>query len=146
MREVTLETTVGSGDLEVTYAVVGQNWDTPEEYYEALRGVKPDITQEQCEKALMDVVNSQQNQGLMQTKKAPVRDALKETGDPESDKVEEAIAAHKEWAPTYVISGGSRGRIAGVTKTKAGEVGKALLEADPDQLKELAESLGINLG
>lgn len=145
MREVTLETTVGSGDLEVTYTVTGQNWDTPEEYYESLRGVKPDLTDEQCEKALMDVVNSQQNQGLMQTKKAPVRDALKETGDVDSPEVAAAIADHQEWAPSYVISGGSRGRIAGVTKTAAGEVGKALLEADPEQLKALAESLGISL-
>lgn len=145
MKEVELTTTVGADGHEVEFSVTTVNWDDPEEYYASLREIKPEITDEECIRSLMDVVNSQQNQGAMQTKKSPIRDAIREEGGVDGPKVAEAIKDAQDWAPTYVVSGGARGRIAGVTKTKAGEVGKALLEADPEQLKALAAQMGINL-
>lgn len=139
MELITQNTSIGSGDDKFTYPVSFLKFGSPAEYGEALLEKNPDAD---VDKAIIEIINASQEQGAKQTKKGEVREALK-SGDEE--KIEEAVKAHQEWSQTYVISGATRGRIAGVTKTAAGEVGKKLLEANPDQLKELAEQLGIEL-
>jgi hypothetical protein len=139
MELVTNSTSIGSGEDKFTYDVKFLKFANQEEYAAALLEKNPDAD---VDKAITEILNAAQEQGAKQTKKGDVREALK-SGDEE--KVAEAVKAHQEWAETYVISGATRGRIAGVTKTAAGDVGKALLEADPDQLKALADQLGIEL-
>lgn len=139
MELITQNTSIGSGDDKFTYPVSFLKFANAAEYGEALLEKNPDAD---VDKAITEIINASQEQGAKQTKKGEVREALK-TGDEE--KIDEAVKGHQEWSQTYVISGATRGRIAGVTKTAAGDVGKALLEADPEQLKELAAQLGIEL-
>jgi len=139
MELITQSTSIGSGDDKFTYPVKFRKFADEEEYGAALLEKNPDAD---VSKAVTEIINAAQEQGAKQTKKGDVREALK-SGD--EKKVAEAVKNHQEWSETYVISGATRGRIAGVTKTAAGDVGKALLEADPEQLKALAEQLGVSL-
>ena len=140
MELITNNTSIGSGEDKFTYEVEFLKFANPQEYAAALLEINPDAD---VDSAITEIINAAQEQGAKQTKKGDVREALK-TGD--EAKVAEAVGAHQTWSKTYVISGATRGRIAGVTKTAAGDVGKALLEADPDQLKALADQLGIDIG
>lgn len=139
MELVKQSTSIGSGDDKFTYDVEFLRFGTTDEYKQALLEENPEADADQ---AVVDIINAAQEQGAKQTKKGDVRDALK-SGDEKA--VAKAVKAHQDWAKTYVISGATRGRIAGVTKTAAGKVGKKLLEADPEQLKALADQLGIEL-
>lgn len=139
MEFITTDTSIGSGDDKFTYTLKFRRFADQKEYGAALLEKNPNAD---VDKAITEIINAAQEQGAKQTKKGEVREALK-TGD--EKKIKEAVQSHVKWAADYVISGATRGRIAGVTKTAAGEVGKKLLEADPDQLKALAEQLGIEL-
>jgi hypothetical protein len=139
MQNITVSTSTGQGDAKVNYDITFAKYDSLEEYLNAVR----ESGREDAEQAALDVINSQQEQGAKQGGKGVVRDAVA-AGDAKA--IKEAIKKHQEWAPTYVVqAAGARGRIAGVTRTAAGEVGKKLLEADPDALKKLADELGISL-
>ena len=139
MELITQSTSIGSGDDKFTYNVKFLKFATVEEFKAQLLEKNPDAD---ADKAIVEIINAAQEQGAKQTKKGDVREALA-SGD--EKKIAEAVKAHQKWAEGYVISGATRGRIAGVTRTAAGEVGKKLLEADPDQLKALADQLGIEL-
>ena len=139
MQETTVTTSTGKGDAKVEYDLTFVKYDSLEEYLNAVR----ESGREDAEQAALDVINSQQEQGAKQGGKQGVREAA---SDGDAKKLKEAIKKHQEWAPTYVVqAAGARGRIAGVTRTAAGEVGKKLLEADPVALKKLADELGIEL-
>jgi len=59
-------------------------------------------------------------------------------------EVDKEVAAHQARAPKYVM-GAPRGSIGGVTKTKAGNVGKAFLDKmGPEALLALAKEHGID--
>lgn len=139
MERITADTSIGSGEDKFTYPVSFLRFANAKEYGKALLEKNADAD---VDAAITEIINAAQEQGAKQTKKGEVREALK-TGDEE--KIAAAVKAHQDWSVDYVISGATRGRIAGVTKTAAGEVGKKLLEADPEQLKALAEQLGIEL-
>ena len=139
MQKITVSTSTGKGDSKVDYDIEFVKYDSLEEYLNAVK----ESGREDAEQAALDVINSQQEQGAKQGGKQPVREAAT---DGDAKKLKEAIKAHQAWAPTYVVqAAGARGRIAGVTRTAAGEVGKKLLESNPEALKELAEQLGISL-
>ena len=136
MPELTkVETSVGKGEGAYTYTVECQRFTSLEDYYSSLPADKDGA---QC---ALEISNAQNEQGAKQGKKEAVRDAIAK-GDDKATK--EAVKAHKEWAAGYVISG-STGRVGGITKTKAGEVGKALLNTDPEKLKAIAAELGVEL-
>ncbi|MCP4902641.1 MAG: hypothetical protein GY906_37225 [bacterium] len=133
-----VETSVGSGETKRSYTVDVLQFESLDDYAKHLPEGKD------ANEAILQILNAANEQNAKQGMKEGVRSAM---NDPEKgdEEVEKAIADHQAWAPEYVVAGATRGRIAGVTKTAAGEVGKKLLEADPEQLKALAEQLGVEL-
>ena len=92
--------------------------------------------------AVTGVVCASWEQNAKQGKKDTIRKAIAE-GD--QDKVDAAVASHQEWALTYVPGAPRGGAVGGVTKTKAGNVGKALLaKMGAEALKALAAEHGID--
>lgn len=99
--------------------------------------------------AVLGVVNAAQAQGGKQGGKETIRAAitgdLKE-GQDRQEVVDQAVEAHVKRAEGYVI-GAPRGAQGGVTKTKAGNVGKALLaKLGPEALEALAAEHGLDMG
>lgn len=131
---VKVTTAVGKGENAYEYEIEHLKFDSLEDYYASLPEDK------NGPQAAIDIINAQNEQGAKQGKKEDVRKALVDGKDPK-----EPVKAHQTWAKTYVISGSTGGRVGGVTKTAAGAVGKALLEADPEKLKAIAAELGVDL-
>lgn len=119
------------------------------------------------EEAVLENLNSKQRQSALQSPKGVVREAVQEAkeaghsteaiqsavdawdagGDEAVQAVLDAIEHHQEAAREYVL-GSPRGASGGVNKTTAREVGDRVAEAldrDPDQLRELAEELGVDV-
>ncbi len=138
MRYVDHETSTGSGDSKVTWTVAVKEYESSAEYLADVT----DAGREDSEDALTELINASMRGSTLQGGKAPVKAAI---SDGDAKGIKEAIKGHQDWAKEFVPYAGARGRIAGVTKTAAGDVGKALLKADPEQLKKLAEDLGIEL-
>ncbi|MCP4902629.1 MAG: hypothetical protein GY906_37165 [bacterium] len=126
----------------VTYFKYEVNVDVAEtledwfEYWKSL-DLNPEAT-------ALAIINQEQRQAQKQGEKGNVRDAYRKAkGDENAKGVIEAVKAHREDVKGRRL--GMPTKVGGVTKTKAGEVGKALLAADPDKLKELAAQMGIEL-
>ncbi len=98
--------------------------------------------------AVLGVINAAQEQGGKQGGKETIRAAM--TGDLEEgadrqETVDEAISSHQTRCAKYVI-GAPRGAQGGVTKTKASNVGKALLaKLGPEALEALAAEHGLDM-
>ena len=92
--------------------------------------------------AVLGVICAAWEQNAKQGSKEEIRKAIA-TGEQEA--VDEAIAKHQERAPKYVMGAPRGGAVGGVTKTKAGNVGKELLaKLGAEGLKALAQEHGID--
>lgn len=92
--------------------------------------------------AVLGVVTASWLQNAKQGKKDTIRKAILE-GD--QDKVDAAVALHQEWALGYVPGAPRGSAVGGVTKTRAGDIGKKLLEKyGPEKLKAIAMEHGID--
>lgn len=147
MKYVEHETSTTVNGEEYKWNVPVPVFDSVEEFIASLG----EAGREDAEQGLTDLVNSYVRGSVLQGGKAPVRKALEgpedgyDTADEAQEAFDAAVEGHRSWAEDFVPFAGARGRIAGVTKTQAGEVGKALLKANPEQLKALASELGLDL-
>lgn len=153
-----LETTTAVSELEDfgyedgKYPIRVQTFESVSEALALIGKIKEeDVMVEASEGALsavLGVINAAQAQGGKQGGKETIRAAvngeLKE-GQDRQEAVDAAVAAHVKRAEGYVI-GAPRGSTGGVTKTRAGNVGKALLEKlGPEALQALAAEHGLDL-
>ena len=93
--------------------------------------------------AVTAVINAAWEQNAKQGSKEEIRKAIA-TG--EQEKVDEAIAKHQERAPKYIMGAPRGGATGGVTKTRAGSGGKALLEKlGAEGLKAVLAEHGISM-
>ena len=93
--------------------------------------------------AVTAVICAAWEQNAKQGSKEEIRKAIA-TG--EQEKVDEAIAKHQERSPKYVMGAPRGGAVGGVTKTRAGSGGKALLEKlGPEGLKAVLAEHGISM-
>lgn len=96
------------------------------------------------EQDVLGVINAAQEQGAKQGGKEDVRKAIKEHGA-DSPEAIEAVTSHQKRAAKYVIGAPRGGGPGGMTKTKASDIGKALLESlGAEALKALAAEQGID--
>ena len=97
---------------------------------------------EGAQAAVLGVVTASWTQNAKQGKKGTLRDAIAE-GDQE--KVDKAVADHQVWALGYVPGAPRGSAVGGVTKTRAGNFGKKLLEKyGAEKLKAIAMEHGID--
>ena len=98
---------------------------------------------EGAQAAVLGVIRAAWEQNAKQGSKEEIRKAIA-TG--EQEKVDEAIAKHQDKAPKYVMGAPRGGAVGGVTKTRAGSGGKALLEKlGPEGLKAVLAEHGISM-
>lgn len=96
------------------------------------------------EENVLGVINAAQEQGAKQGGKEEVRKAISEHGT-DSPEATAAVEDHQTRAAKYKIGAPRGGGPGGMTKTSAGNVGKALLEAlGAEQLKALAAEAGVD--
>jgi hypothetical protein len=97
---------------------------------------------------MLGIYNAAQKQGASQGGKEKIRDAmtrkLKE-GEDRQAVVDAAVTIHQTGREEYWIGAPRGGAVGGVTKTKAGNIGKALLERlGGEKLEAMAAEFGID--
>ena len=93
--------------------------------------------------AVLTVIVAAWEQNAKQGGKSKIHAAMAE-GD--QDGVDAAVTAHQKRSEEYVMGAARGGAVGGVTKTKAGNVGKGLLaKLGPEALLALAAEHGIDL-
>lgn len=132
----------------VAYPITFQVFDSLEEALAEIGGAsESDIVIEAPQGArdsVLGVINAAQEQGAKQGGKEDVRKAVREHGA-DSPEAVEAVTSHQKRAAKYVIGAPRGSGPGGMTKTKAGDVGKALLETlGAEALKALAVEQGID--
>ena len=98
--------------------------------------------------AILGVGNAAQKQGASQGGKEVIRDVMSrdlKEGEDRDELVAAAVAAHQASRAGYIIGAPRGGGSGGVTKTKASNIGKALLEKlGGEKLDALAAKFGLS--
>lgn len=130
MKNVTVTTSTARGAVEYDLTIpLFESVDEAGEVW-AKSGDNPD-------EVLLSILNAAQEQNAKQGAKDGVRKAAEEYG-PESDEVQEAIAAHQESALAYRIGAARGGALGGgMTKTEAREKGAKIAAAGDEAAAEL---------
>ena len=137
--------TVAAG---VSYPISFQQFDGLEEAVAAIGNCTADEVVIEAPQGAKDsalgVINAAQEQGAKQGGKEDVRKAVEKNGA-DSPEAAESVASHQKRAAKYVIGAPRGSGPGGMTKTKAGDLGKALLESlGAEALKALAAEQGID--